>query len=344
MNTKKKVIIFGATGTLGAPITIHLHQIGYDVIAVGHRKSDNGFYKQHGISYYSLDISNVAEFEKLPTENIYAVVHFAGALPASMQGYNPNLYISSIIQGTMNVLEFTRKVKADRILFPQSLFDISYLFGSKTPISADAEKKVPLTGDHAIYVIAKNAAVDLIENYHHLYGIKRFVIRLSRIYLYHPNPYTFTDGKKILISDRYFIYRAMKGLDIELWGDPNRLLETICIKDFLQIIEKAISANVNGGIYNVGSGGSTLKERIEGIIDVFSPEEKKSRIIYKPENRSTQQFVLDYRKTALELGYTPQYTWKQYLQDFKKDMEEQPLALLWGKESDYININTLELK
>lgn len=39
----KKVIVFGATGTLGAHITTHLQQKGYQVYAVGHRKSDNGF-------------------------------------------------------------------------------------------------------------------------------------------------------------------------------------------------------------------------------------------------------------------------------------------------------------
>lgn len=50
------------------------------------------------------------------------------------------------------------------------------------------------------------------------------------------------------------------------------------------------------------------------------------------------QFVLDIRKTINELGYEPQYTWKDYLIDFKKDMETQPFSKLWGLESDYINL------
>lgn len=39
----KTILIFGATGTLGAYISLHFHGLGYKVIAVGHRKSDNGF-------------------------------------------------------------------------------------------------------------------------------------------------------------------------------------------------------------------------------------------------------------------------------------------------------------
>lgn len=331
----KKVVVLGATGTLGAPIAIHLKKCGYDVIAAGRRLSDNGFFADHDIPYISLDISQACEFEKLPDRDVYAVVHFAGALPASMKGYDATLYISSIVQGTYNVLEYTRKTGADRIVFPQSLFDIRYLFGSKVPIPADSLRKPPYEGDHAMYVIAKNAAVDMIEHYHAVYGIRRFIFRLSRIYLYHPNPFTFTNGKKRLVVDRYLIYRAMKGEPLEIWGDPHRLLETICIDDLLQIIEKSLCADVEGGLYNVGSGGSTNEERIRGIAEVFSPKDHPSPISYAPEKQSAKQFVLDIRKTVDELGYEPRYTWKDYLIKFKKDMEEQPFAKLWGKESDY---------
>lgn len=332
---KKNVVVFGATGTLGVHISIHLKKLGYFVYAVGHRKSDNGFFADYGIPYYSVDISRPEDFEVLPTDKIYAVLHFAGALPASMKGYDANLYLSSIIQGTMNVLEYTRKVGANRIVFPQSLFDVSYLFGTKTPIPADVLRKAPLDGDHAVYVIAKNAAVDLIEHYYKVYGIKRFILRLSRVYMYHPNPYTYTDGEKVMISDRFLIYKAMKGEQLEIWGDPNRLLETCCVKDFLQIVEKTLTATVDGGIYNIGSGGSTLEERIRGIAEVFNPQDKKSEIVYRPEKRNATQFVLDITKTCSELGYIPQYSWLDYLKDFKDDMQKQPFAKLLGTEDEY---------
>jgi len=332
----KNVIVLGATGHLGTNIAVHLKRIGYNVVAVGRRKSDNGFFAKLGMEYISADICRKEDFDKLPQKDIYAVLNFAGALPASMEGYHPEQYISSIVQGTLNVLDYTLKVGADRIVFPQSLFDVSYLFGSKTPIPADAERKAPLTGDHAVYVIAKNAAVELIEHYHAKFGLKRFILRLSRVYMYDPNPYTFTDGEKTLISDRFFIYQAMKGAELQIWGDPDRLLETCCVKDFLQIVEKTLTANVEGGIYNIGSGGSTLDERVKAIAEVFNPKDKRSNIIYCPEKRSSQQFVLDITKTKKELGYEPRYTWKEYLLDFKKEMEEQPFGELWGYESDYI--------
>lgn len=155
--------------------------------------------------------------------------------------------------------------------------------------------------------------------------------------MYDPNPFTYTDGERVMISDRYLIYRAIKGEPLEIWGDPDRILETCCVKDFLQIVEKALIANHEGGLYNIGSGGSTLDERIRGIARVFNPPGIESAIIYCPKKRNAQQFVLDIEKTKHELGYQPRFSWVDYLIDFKKEMETQPFAKLWGYEKDYFD-------
>ena len=35
----------------------------------------------------------------------------------------------------------------------------------------------------------------------------------------------------------------------------------------------------------------------------------------------------------------PKQTWHDYLVQFKQDMETQPFAKLWGKESDFYDMN-----
>ena len=331
----KTILVLGATGILGAYITMHFKDKGYKVYAVGHRKDDKGFFAEHGINYYSIDIANPEDFLKLPTTGIDVVADFAGALPASMAGYNAMPYIETIFKGTYNVLEYMRRAGIPKLIFPESLFDISYLFGSKTPIPADAQRKAPITGDHAMYVIAKMAAVETILHYQAAYGLKTFILRLSRVYTYHPNCYTYTDGKKVMISDRWLIRQAEQGKPIEIWGDPNRLLETCAMPDFLQIVERCVESESNGGIYNIGSNGSTLEERIRGIVEVFSPKDNKSKISYAPEKSSAKQFVLDISKTCSELGYKPAYTWLDYCKWFKEQKRIQRFAKLWGHEEDY---------
>lgn len=102
----KTIMVFGATGLLGAYISLHFHGKGWKVIAVGRRKSDNGFFAGYGIPYYSVDIIMKDEFGKLPKDHIDVVAHFAGDLPASMEGYDGIRYIDSILKGTYNVLQF----------------------------------------------------------------------------------------------------------------------------------------------------------------------------------------------------------------------------------------------
>ena len=44
----QKVIFFGTTGNIGIYSAVHLKNRGYDVVAVGHRKPDNGFFLADG--------------------------------------------------------------------------------------------------------------------------------------------------------------------------------------------------------------------------------------------------------------------------------------------------------
>lgn len=330
----KRILVLGATGNLGAYVALHFYKLGWTVIAASRRKDDNGFFADYQIPYYSIDLTTGEEFDKLPVD-IDVVADFAGDLPASMEGYNGERYIDSIVKGTYNVLEWIKNNHIPRLIFPQTLFDVHYLFGTKEPISADSEMRVPLNGDHQLYVISKIAAVEMIEMYHREYGLERFIVRLSKVYQYHPNHYTYTDGKKTLINDWFFISKAEKGEPIQIWGDPSRVLETCHVEDFLQIIEKCATAEHSGGIYNIGSGGSTLEERVRSIVDVFGPEGKKSEITYDPEKPICSQYVLDISKTKRELGYEPRYNWHDYCVWLKHERSVQRFSKIWGVESDY---------
>lgn len=338
MEIMQTILIFGATGSVGAYTAVGLKDLGYNVIAVAHRKSDNGMFEDYGIPYYSVDISNQHAFDVLPQSGIDQVVHFAGAMPARMKNYQPHLYVETIVEGTLNVLEYMNKVGAKKIIFAQSISDILYKFGTSIPIDPDTERRFPLTGDHAVYSISKNAAVDLIEHYHAQYGFSRFILRLPTIYVYQPNPFYYVDGQQRWMGYRYLIDRAMKGKPIELWGDPSSEKEIVYVRDFVQIVEKCVESEDKGGIFNVGNGvGVSMENQIRGIIKVFSPSAHPSLVTYRPEKPSSPHFRLDIKKT-LALGYVPKYDYLSYLEDFKKEMRLNRFERIWGKPEDFISL------
>lgn len=335
----KHILIFGATGTLGLPMTRYLKEKGYQVTAVGHRSGHKAFFESMGIEFHAIDIANQASFATLPQRGVDCVINFAGCLPAMMKVEDSNtLYSDTIVRGTINVLDYMKKTGCKKLIFPQSVYDLHHLFGTKEPIPADAERKNPVKGDHSVYVICKNAAVDIIEYYHNEYSINSIVLRLPGVYQYHPKPYILINGKMRVKSERILIEKAKRGELIEIWGDPQRVLESVCIEDFLQIIDLSISCENIHGIFNVGNGGSTLEERILGIRDVFCRKDKMSEIRYCPEKKNCTQYVLDIEKTKRVLGYEPKYNWIDYLNMLKWHMENQPNKEVWGAFEDYYHL------
>jgi UDP-glucose 4-epimerase len=158
----KTILIFGATGTVGAYAAVELSK-NYHVIAVGRRGTDNGFFSDYGTEYFSVDISHKNDFKKLPKSNIDAVIHVAGVMPARMEGYNPHTYIDSEIHGTLNILEYMSSIGAEKIIFSQAGNNNVYGLG-RTPVPPDIQKVFPVNTDHSVYTIYKNAAVDVIEH------------------------------------------------------------------------------------------------------------------------------------------------------------------------------------
>lgn len=329
-----KILVFGATGGIGAYTIMHLVETGkYEVIAVGHRKNDNGFFQDIGVKYFSVDIANYSTFSCLPKEGVTAIINMAGVLPA--RNYNPRLYIQSFTMGQLNVLEYMREVGCKKIVFAQTPADLWYLQNTTEPMSADAQRSFPPSTDHSIYTIAKNAAIDITQYYQNTYGIQWYALRFFNVYMYHPNPYYHVDGIKRWISFRLIIENAKKGKEIEVWGDPTRSKEMVYVKDVAQLIAQCVEDKEHCGIYNVGSLHQvTLEEQIDGIIEIFT-EDKKSKKIYHPDKPNALFNHLDINKTIEELGYNPKYNYKDWLLDFKKEEQMNRFEKLWGTRNDY---------
>ncbi len=329
-----KVIVFGATGGIGIYTIMQLFESRkYDMVAVGHRKSDNGFFESMGIPYYSVDISDYTSFECLPKDDVYAVVNLAGVLPAIK--YDPRSFVSSFTMGQLNVLEYMREVGCNKVVFAQTPADLWYLQNTLDPMPADAQRSFPPSTDHSIYTITKNAAIDITQYYQNTYGVQWFALRFFNVYMFNPNPYYHVDGIKRWISFRLIIEKAKKGEDIEVWGDPSRSKEMVYVKDVAQLIEQCIEDDIHCGIYNVGSLHQvTLEEQIDGIIEVFT-EKKKSKKIYCPEKPNALFNHLDISKTIEELGYTPRFSYIDWLKDFKEEERLNRFEVLWGKKENY---------
>ena len=300
------------------------------MIASGHRQTD--FFEKQGQKYVSVDISNPEEFDKLPQDDVYAVIDLAAQIPSYMKGYQPEKYVKSNIMGAYNVLEYCRKVHADRILFSTTVFDISLSATNGAVLKPDMPYNFSYKGDHAVYVITKNTAIEFMKHYYEEYGLKYFVFRFPTIYNYSPYHYYHPNGVKTLRPVYRMIDLAMKGDPIELWGNPNYAKDMVHVYDCAQMICKAVEVDRDHGWYNVGTGVPvTLQHQIETIIKVFSPKDHPSKIVYRPDKPAGGGFLMDVTNAKEELGYEPKYDVEALFRNYKEEMEVNRFKELRGE-------------
>lgn len=327
-----KILVFGATGKLGCYSSLDLKRHGHEVIAVGRRHSDNGFFADYGIEFIGdFDVCDKKMFEKLPTR-IDGVVNMAGAMPAH-SGIDPNQYVNSIVNGTVNILEWMRVGDCRRIIFNTTPSDVCAYFGKPIPVDDDALRSFPKDGgDHAVYAICKNAAVDILEHYKVAYGFKPCVFR-------HLTVYGWSYGKPFVLNGQvkksamWVLYeRCIKGEEIEVWGDPTVKKELLYIDDFTEAICKAIEHKEACGIFNLpGDRPYTLEEQIDGIISAYCPQNSQIKKVYCPSKPSSPQNLLCGEKAYSALGWKAQISWPEACKRTAIAARNNIFEKIWGK-------------
>jgi len=325
----KKAIVLGATGQLGCYSALALKDEGYDVVAVGRRASDGGFFATRGIRFVGgFDIANQASFNLLPKEQYDVVVNMAGTMPAHADRQMMP-YVQSIVVGTVNLCNWMKALGIKRIIFNTTPSDVVDYWGTIEPIDDDAIRSFPKNGnDHAVYAICKRAACDILEHESIADGFEPCIFRHFMVYGWHPDAYYYLDGEKRMLPWRSMIRRCINGQNIEVYGDSSRLKELLYIKDFSAAIVRAAETHICG-IFNLpGYKPYPLEEMVDGIMKAFATQGVKK--IHRTDMPDTPQILLSGKKSKEVLGWEPQWTWEKACMDMRAESIENPIELMWG--------------
>lgn len=322
------IIVIGATGFIGMYTVEHLVSTGKRVVATGRNEKLGLALEKMGASFVKLDMTKPEDYDQLPTEDVEGVIVLAGLLPANAEAdlkNNENAadYFNVNVIGLINVLEWCRKHEVKRVISTCSYSDVSGAWGKGYPITEDEPRSFKFTGDHAVYVISKNAANDVMEYYNQQHGLRCSCFRFPPVYGVGPHGTILVNGKPYKSGIQTFIEKAQAGEDIELWGDPRISRDIIYVKDVARAFGLAIESDATYGLYNMTSGvGLDLEDQARAVIDVFGGG-KGSNIVYRPDKpNNTPSYLYSMSKAKRDFGFEPEYIdYRQMMEDYKRELE-----------------------
>lgn len=322
------IIVIGATGFIGMYTVDALIKSGKKVLATGRNEKLGGLLKNIGADFLQLDITKKQDFDNLPTNDVEGVILLAGLLPANAKAdlqeeENAADYFEVNVIGAINVLEYCRKNNIKKIIGSCSYSDVSGAWGKGYPITEEEPRDFKFTGDHAVYVISKNACNDVMEYYNQQHGMQCAWFRFPPVYGVGPHGTIYVNGKAYKSGIATFIDNAKEGKDIELWGNPHIKRDIIYVKDVAKAYVLALESDRTKGLYNMTSSTQLdLEDQARAVIDVFGAD-KGSQIVYKPEKpNNTPSFLYSMEKAKRDFGFEPEYTnYRDMMLDYKKELE-----------------------
>lgn len=333
------ILVIGGTSFIGVYVVEELLRQKCQVIVTGRNNKFKEHYDFLGIEYINLDLTNKDDFKQLPTKDIEGVVLLAGLLPANAS-VNPNEtenaadYFEINTIGTINVLEYCRVNNIERIISTCSYADVYNSWNKDRPLTENEPRGYKFTGDHAVYVMSKNAASDVMEYYNQQHAMRNAIFRLPPVYGVGPHGSIFINGVYVKSGLQIFIEKASKGEDITIFGDKDLSRDVVYVKDVAHAFYLAIKSDKTYGLYNITSGRAvTLQHQVEIISEIFAPSPNKiSKIKYRPDiPNNTPSYIFSIEKAKEDFGYIPKYAdFKVMMADYKRDLGSSKIGNLFN--------------
>jgi len=259
------ILVTGGAGFIGTNLVEKFIDKQHNVIVIdnlltGSKKNLEHFFDSENFSFIEFDVQNHIEV----AEDLDYVLHLAS--PASPKAYTQypinTLKAGSI--GTINTLGLAKAKNAKYLLT-----STSEIYGDPL-VSPQPESywgNVNPNGTRSMYDEAKRFAEAAVSSYNRIYDLDTRILRLFNTY-----------GPKMKINDgrvvTNFIYQAITGNDLTIYGQGNQTRSFCYIDDTVSGILKAMESD-NSEVFNIGNPNEiTILQLAEKIIELTNSNSK----------------------------------------------------------------------
>lgn len=264
------ILILGASGFIGTNLAIKLAED-----------------ENNKITLVDKQIEYFANIQKFYFPNIDIKIAALGETEkfGFLEGQDVVYHLVSTNVPTTSNQHISQDIETN-VVFSSNLFDACVNHGVRKVVFISSggtvygkEAKCPLpentpTNPISSYGVQKITIEKLLYLYSYMYGLDYRIIRLSNPY----GPYQRPNG--VLGAVTTFTYKALKGEEIQVYGDGSVVRDFIYIEDAIRGIVNIVNGQNKHHIFNFGCGyGTSIKEVLEAIERALA---LKLKVIYTP--------------------------------------------------------------
>jgi len=251
-----------------------------------------------------------------------SVVNFAAESHVDRSITNPDIFIETNVQGTLNLLQACNEIGIERFLQVStdevygSLGSIGYFYET-TPIQPNSP-----------YSASKAGADLLVRAYYETYKLPVLITRCSNNY----GPYQYPEK---LIP--FFVSLLLKDEKVPVYGDGLNVRDWLYVYDHCEAIDAVLHKGKIGEVYNIGGHNEkTNMEITKLVLEAMGKDENSIKYV---EDRlgHDRRYAIDNTKIQTELGWKPSVMFEEgikltidwYLghQDWMKSIERKKVKV-----------------
>ena len=318
MNSLKRVIVTGGAGFIGSHLVERLLDDGHKVIVLdnfstGRMENLAHIKDSRRLTIHRADVSNYEEIKPF-FEGVAWIFHLAALADIVPSIQQPLKYHRANVDGTIAALEAARSSGVKRFIYTASSSCYGIPEQSPTPETAPIKPEYP-------YAFTKYLGEQYVLHWNKVYKLPCVSLRFFNVF----GPRSRTTGAYGAVFG-VFLAQKLAGKPFTVVGDGTQTRDFTFVTDVADAFVKAAESQVEGEIFNVGSGGTYS---VNYLVELLGGDAVN---IPKRPGEPDSTFA-DIGRISRVLGWQPKVNFEEGVRIMLENIDQWRDAPIWDKKS-----------
>ena len=313
-----RALVTGGAGFIGSHLCERLLTLGNQVVIVdnlssGRLKNLEALRNHPALIIHRVDVRRHAQLKPC-FAGVDWVFHLAGLADIVRSIEMPDLYFSTNVQGTFNVLECARAAHVKRFIYAASSSSYGIPDVYPTPETVPVNPQYP-------YALTKYLGEQLVLHWARTYNLPSLSLRLFNVY----GPRSRTTGTYGAVFG-VFLAQKTHGRPFTVVGDGRQTRDFTYVTDVAEAFVCAAKSDLTGEAMNVGSGDHYSVNR---LVELLGGE-----VVHIPKRPGEPDCTFaDVARIRQRLGWKANVSFVQGVAHMLNHLDDWRDAPLWDPDS-----------